>query len=98
MTDMTLTVDMSDLRSRLIQAQIEGRYCSGCALDGFLWLAEQASIPPSSWAKAARDWLDEFEGEFPPEDKAKLVKSGKCKICRRPRASDLRIGRALVLN
>ena len=98
MTDMALTVDMSDLRRRLVQAMSEGKYCSGCAFDGFLWLAEQAPILPSSRAKAARDWLDEFEGKFAPEDKARLARSGKCKICRRPRASDLRIGRALVLN
>jgi hypothetical protein len=99
MTDMAArTVDMSDLHWRLIEAQAEGKYCSGCAFDGFLWLAEQAPIPPSSWAKAAKDRLDEFEGKFPPEDKARLAKGGKCKICRRPRASALRIRWALVLN
>jgi hypothetical protein len=95
---MALAVDMSDLRKRLVQAMSDGKYCSGCAFDGFLWLAEQAPIPPSSWAKAAKDRLDEFEGKFPPGDKARLAKGGKCKICRRPRASALRIRRALVLN
>jgi hypothetical protein len=98
MTGMGLTVDMSDLHGRLIQAQAEGKYCSGCAFDGFLWLAEQTSIPPSSRVKAARDWLDEFEGQFAPEDKAQLAKSGKCRICRRPKTSDLRLRRALTLN
>ena len=93
---MALTVDMSDLRKRLVQAMSEGKYCSGCAFDRFLWLAEQAPVPRLSRARAARDWLDEFEGEFPPEDKARLA--GKCKICRRPRASDLRLRRALTLN
>jgi hypothetical protein len=98
MTDMGLAVDMSDLHGRLIQALAEGRYCSGCALDRFLWLAEQAPIPRLSRAMAAKEWLEEFEGRFPPEDKARLAKDGKCKICRRPRASKLRIGRALALN
>jgi hypothetical protein len=84
---MALTVDMSDLRKRLVQAMSEGKYCSGCALDKFLWLAEQAPVPRLSRPKTARGWLDEFEGEFAVEDKAQLVKDGKCKICRRPRAS-----------
>jgi hypothetical protein len=99
MTDMAArTVDMSDLHWRLIEAQAEGKYCSGCAFDGFLWLAEQAPIPRLSRARAARDWLDEFEGKFAVEDTARLAKDGKCKICRRPRASALRIRRALSLN
>jgi len=93
---MTLTVDMSDVRGQLLQAKAEDRYCSACAADRFLWLAEQEMLTPSAQARAARGWLDEFEGRFAPEDKAQL--GGKCKVCRRPRASALRIRRALGLN
>ena len=71
---MTLTGDMSDLRGQLIRAKAEGKYCSGCAFDRFLWLAEQAPIPRSSRARAARDWLYEFEEMFEPEDTAQLAK------------------------
>jgi hypothetical protein len=87
---------MTDIRGQLLQAKAAGRYCSGCAFDRFLWLVEQEALSPSAQARAARGWLDEFEGRFAPEDKAQL--GGKCKICRRPRASALRIRRALGLN
>lgn len=95
---MTLAVDLSDIRGQLTRALAEGRYCSGCALDRFLWLAEQGPIPRLSRPRAARDWLAEFEGTFAVEDKAQLVRDGRCKICRRPRASALRLKRALGLN
>ena len=95
---MVLTLDMSDIRGQLIRAKAEGTYCSGCALDRFVWLAEQGPIPRLSRPRAARDWLAEFEEKFAVEDSAQLAKDGKCKICRRPRASKLRIRRALGLN
>ena len=59
-------------------------------------IRQQEMLTPSAQARAARGWLDEFEGRFAPEDKAQL--GGKCKVCRRPRASALRIRRALGLN
>ncbi len=95
---MTLTLDMTDIPGQLLRAKAEGRYCSGCAFDRFLWLAEQAPVPRFSRARAAKEWLEEFEGKFAVEDKDRLVKDGKCKICRRPRASKLRLRRALGLN
>jgi hypothetical protein len=95
---MALTVDMSDLRGQLIRAKAEGKYCSGCAFDRFCWLAEQEPIPRSSRVRAAMEWRDELEGTFAPEDRAQLARDGQCKICRRPRASALRIERALTLN
>ena len=95
---MKLTLDMADIREQLIRAKAGGTYCSGCALDRFVWLAEHGPIPRLMRNRAAKDWLAEFEGKFAPEDNAQLVKDGKCKICRRPRASALRIKRALGLN
>ncbi|MGA7741347.1 MAG: hypothetical protein WBP56_08270 [Polyangia bacterium] len=95
---MTLAVDLSGVRGQLLRAKAEGKYCSGCALDMFAWLAEHGPIPRLSRPKAARDWLDVFERTFAVEDKAQLVRDGKCKICRRPRASALRLKRALGLN
>ena len=95
---MVLSLDMSDIRGQLIRAKAAGKYCSGCALDRFVWLAEHGPVPRLSRPRAARDWLAEFEGKFAVEDSAQLVKDGKCKICRRPRASKLRLKRALSLN
>lgn len=95
---MTLAVDLSGVREQLLRAKAEGTYCSGCALDRFVWLAEHGPVPRLSRPRAAREWLDEFEGKFAVEDKAQLTKDGRCKICRRPRASALRLKRALGLN
>jgi hypothetical protein len=95
---MTLAVGLSDIRGQLIRAKAEGTYCSGCALDRFMWLAEHGPVPRLSRPRAAREWLAGFEGTFAVEDKAQLTKDGRCKICRRPRGSKLRLGRALGLN
>jgi hypothetical protein len=95
---MTLTVDMSDPRRDLLQAKAEGRYCSGCALDRFLWAAEQAPVPRSLRTKFAEQWLSEFENLFAPEDSSQLAKDGTCRICRKPKVSELRRRRALSLS
>jgi hypothetical protein len=66
---VTLAVDLSGVRGQLLRAKAEGKYCSGCALDRFAWLAEQGPIPRLSRARAAKDWLDGFEGTFAVEDR-----------------------------
>jgi len=63
MTDMAArTVDMSDLHWRLIEAQAEGKYCSGCAFDGILVAGRAGADPTLVTGESREDWLDEFEG------------------------------------